>query len=97
MQVFAEGNAISFDAATGELIQEKDEPRPILKALNSLHLNHPKKLWSVVADFYAVALAVLAVRGLFLVKGKKGLKGRGGVYTALGIVIPIAFALLYGA
>jgi hypothetical protein len=42
-----------------------------------MHLNHPKKLWTWMADIYAAVLIILAVTGLFVLKGKKGITGRG--------------------
>jgi hypothetical protein len=48
----------------------------------------------VVADSYAVLLALLALTGIFIVRGRKGLAGRGGVLMALGILLPIAYVLV---
>jgi hypothetical protein len=47
-----------------------------------------------VADAFAVALFFLAVSGVFLVRGRRGLRGRGGVLVALGILLPVLAALL---
>jgi len=95
IKVFVEGNTISANLATGQVVQEKVAIRPILHAMNFLHLNHPKKLWTWFADLYAVALFTLAVSGLFVLPGKKGISGRGAWLTALGLVIPLLFLWLY--
>jgi len=58
-------------------------------------LNHPKKLWTYFADAYAVALVLLAITGLFMIEGKKGITGRGKWFTALGILLPIIFLIFY--
>ncbi len=46
-------------------------------------------------DAFAVGLIFLAVSGLFMVKGKKGIKWRGTFFTIAGILIPILFLLFY--
>jgi hypothetical protein len=95
VNIFLEGATVSVDLATGEATAETVRDRPILRAANFLHLNTPKKLWTWVADLYAIALALLAITGLFVLKGKKGITGRGAWLTGAGIVIPVAFLLLY--
>ena len=95
LQIFLEGNTLTVKLATGDVLQEKVRPRPGLHQMNFLHLNHPKKLWSWFADLYALFLGALAVTGLFVLRGKKGLGGRGGWLTAAGILLPIFFLFLY--
>jgi hypothetical protein len=69
--------------------------RRVLKEANFLHLNQPKGLWTYVADLYAMALLVLAVTGMFVIKGSKGITGRGAWLTGVGAVIPPVFLWLY--
>ncbi len=76
-------------------ILEKVESRTLLRESNFLHLNNPKKIWTWVADIFAVSLILLAVTGLFMIKGKNGIKGRGKWLTLLGILIPLFFLYLY--
>ncbi|MDH5805295.1 MAG: PepSY-associated TM helix domain-containing protein [Gemmatimonadota bacterium] len=97
LQIFFsdEGKTISVDLTTGDVFTEIVRNRPLLREVNFLHLNHPKKLWTYFADVYAVALALLAVTGLFVLKGKKGIRGRGAWLTAVGIIIPLVFLWLY--
>ncbi len=59
------------------MIEEGQKPRFFLRLANWLHLNRGKKAWSYVADTYAVILLFLASSGLFMIPGKKGIKGRG--------------------
>lgn len=95
IQIFLEGNTIKADLVTGEVENEMVNSRAIFREVNFLHLNHPKKLWTYFADAYAVALTFLAITGLFMIKGKKGITGRGKWLTALGILLPIIFLILY--
>lgn len=96
LQIFVENNTITTNLSTGTVIQEKNVKRPLLFQVNFLHLNHPKKLWTWFADLYALALGLLATTGLFMLRGRKGLKGRGAWLVSAGFVIPIFFLLLYG-
>lgn len=80
--------------SNGSVLDQGQEPRFFLRAANYLHLNRGKKAWTYVADTYAVALLFLAVSGLFMIKGRQGLIGRGLVLVSLGAAVPIAYVLL---
>lgn len=94
LQVFLEGATIDVDLVTGEVAQEGLVERPWLFEMNFMHLNNGKGPWTGIADVYAAILIVLALSGIFLVKGRKGLVGRGGILMILGILLPILYALL---
>jgi uncharacterized protein len=95
IKLFTEKYNITYDLSSEELTKEEIKGRPILKESNYLHLNAPKKIWTYVADIFAVGLIFLAISGLFMVKGKNGIKWRGTWLTIAGILIPILFLLLY--
>ncbi len=95
LNIFVEGNTITVNLKTGEVTQEKVKSRTLIRETNFLHLNAPKEVWTYVADVFAVALGFLAISGLFMIKGKKGITGRGAWLTALGILIPVVFLLIY--
>ena len=46
-------------------------------------------------DTTTLALIVVAVTGLFVLKGKKCITGRGAWLTGLGIVVPLVFLFMY--
>jgi hypothetical protein len=94
-QIFAEGNTITVNLKNWEVSQEKVTSRALIRETNFLHLNSPKKIWTYVADIFAVALAFLAVSGLFMIKGKNGIKGRGAWLTLAGILLPVLFLIIY--
>lgn len=95
IKLFFEGKVIDFNMATGELSIETTSGKPVLKEVNFLHLNKPKKIWTWVADVFAVLLAFLAISGVIMVKGKNGLQGRGKWILAAGILVPVVFWILY--
>lgn len=94
-RIFLENTAVTVDLAAGTATYEEVRPRPGLRQANFLHLNEAKKLWTWMADLYAVALLLLAVTGLFVLRGRNGITGRGAWLTAAGVAIPAVFLLLY--
>lgn len=95
LQLFFKERTFSVDLPTGNVIIEAAHPRPVLFEMNQMHLNTPKRIWTVVADVYAVALVVLAITGLFVLKGKLGITGRGAWLTGGGVLLPVAYWVYY--
>lgn len=91
----AEGGEVRVDVVTGAGEMEQLRPRPLLFASNLLHLNRLRGSWTLVADAFALLLLFLAVSGLFMLKGRTGLSGRGKWLVALGAAVPIAFLVLH--
>jgi len=95
LKIFINNGTVIFNTQTGYGTLEKIRKRPIFNEFNYLHYNNPKKLWTWFSDIYAGALILLAITGLFIIRGKKGIKGRGAWLTGLGILIPLILFLLY--
>jgi len=95
LKIFVENNNVTVNFAESRVYQEKSKKRKLLYQVNFLHLNHPKKLWTWFADLYAVALGLLAVTGIFVLRGKKGITGRGLWLVGTGFIIPLVFLWLY--
>lgn len=93
LQVFVEGASYTVDLPTGKVLYEAVRPRPVLYAMNRLHVNAPKRVWTWVADLYATALLVVSLTGLFILRGRNGLKGRGAWLTGLGCLVPLTYWL----
>lgn len=91
LHVLSEHVTIIVDLASGAIERRTRRERPLLWDLNFLHLNHGKGIWTWIADGYAVGLALLALTGVFLVRGRRGLAGRGGLLLAVGVVGPIVY------
>jgi hypothetical protein len=94
LRVIVPSGTIDVNLETGEVLAEVLQPRPLLRDVNYLHLNQGKGAWTWIADVYAVALGILALSGIFLVRGPKGLSGRGGVTMTLGLVLPVVYILV---
>jgi hypothetical protein len=99
LRVFLDGGAEArVDIATGRGILKMVSRRTVLFEVNALHLNNLKGVWTYVADAFAVALIVLAITGMTMMKGDRGLLGRGKYFIAAGLLIPIGFIIyLYSA
>jgi hypothetical protein len=92
--VFLEGGGVVVNLESGEVVRHGFAKRPLLFDLNFMHLNSGKAPWTGIADVYGGMLIVMALTGIFLVRGRKGLKGRGGMMMVLGFILPIAYALV---
>jgi len=81
---------------SGHVVEQGREPRFFLRIANWLHYNRGKKAWTYVADFYAALLLYLAISGIFMIKGRKGLKWRGAIQLSLGAAVPFGYVIWSG-
>jgi len=93
---FDDRRVIHVDTATGTAVMQSEKPRFFLRVANWLHYNRGKAAWTYIADGYAVFLLFLATSGIFMLKGRKGLIGRGAVLIALGAAVPILYVHFSG-
>jgi hypothetical protein len=91
LQLFYPGMTYSIDLPSGRVLVERVRTRRVLFELNQMHLNTPKRTWTVIADLYAGLLILVALTGLFVLKGKTGITGRGAWLTALGVAVPALY------
>ena len=95
VQVFLHNGYVYVDLTNGEAQQEIKTPRYFIKEFNLLHYNNIKKWFTWFSDVYAAALILLAITGLFVLRGKNGILRRGAWLTAIGIIIPVIIILIY--
>ena len=95
VQIFLTNGSIDVDLKSGDTQIEKKTTRYVIKEFNLLHYNNIKKFYTWFSDIYAVGLIVLALTGLFILRGKNGIIGRGAWLTAIGIILPALFLLFY--
>jgi hypothetical protein len=93
-RLFLDGGIGVYNAANGVLDYETHRRNHLVYYINRLHYSKAKG-WRPIADTFAVSLIVLAVTGLFIVKGKKGIAGAGKWYLLAGVLIPILFIALF--
>lgn len=61
-----------------------------------LHATRGKQAWKYISDVYAVLLLYLAISGLFMIKGRLGLKWRGTILVTAGVAVPVLYLVLSG-
>jgi len=94
VKIYLTNNTTLFlDLNNGNIVMEKLKRRPIFYESNLLHYN-PNRWWTWFSDAFAISLILFAITGILMIKGKKGIAGRGGIYIALGILIPIIIFLI---
>jgi hypothetical protein len=96
LEIVFDKRTLHVNTTIGRVLDEGQRPRFFLRVANWLHLNRGKKAWTVVADAYAAGLLFLALSGIFLNPGRKGIVGRGGVLVLLGAAVPIAYVAFSG-
>lgn len=92
-QLFLQGGVGSYVPATGLLTFEIYQKKPLIYFFNKLHYNQ-KKHWTTPADFFAFGMIFLALSGIFMVRGKNGLKGSGKWYLLGGFVLLLLYVYL---
>ncbi len=95
IKIFTSDGSLTLELSTGKGILETIRRRPVLREVNFLHYNNPKKLWTWFSDLFAASLIILAVTGLFILHGKHGITRRGAWLTLAGIIIPVILLILY--
>lgn len=94
LKIFIDGGNVIIDLESGNGIIEKIKRRPIFHAVNFLHYN-PGKWWTLFSDIYCGALIILAISGLFIVRGKNGITRRGAIFTIIGIIFPVIYLIFF--
>ncbi len=94
-RIFIDNGSVDYDAETGVAFLEMTRRRPVFYEVNFLHYNTPRKLWTWFSTIFASSLIILAFTGLFIIKGRNGISGRGAWLTSAGVIIPLAFLFVY--
>ncbi len=92
IRLLLDGGVGVYNVKSGLVDYEKYTQRKFVYWINRLHYNKVSG-WHFMADFFAASLLFFAISGLFMVKGKKGIGGRGKWYLLGGLAIPVAYIL----
>ncbi len=93
--IFLGTNSLEIATLARSYRYEQVEERWLLHTFNRLHLNELKNEWVFFSDFFSLGLFFMALSGLFLNKGRNGLKGRGGWLALAGVMASVLFIGLY--
>ena len=91
---YADGTKVT---AIGETVTvQARSSRFFFRAAVWLHATRGKQAWKYISDAYAVLRLYLAISGIFMIKGKLGLKWRGTLLIGVGLGAPLAYIVLSG-
>lgn len=97
LRLFFSDRTYSIDLPSGAVVVEASRTRPVLYEFNQLHLNTPKGVWTAIADVYALGLVGLALTGMFVLKGRTGIAGRGAWLVSTGVLLPLIYWIWIGS
>lgn len=92
IRIMLDGGVGVYNVKSGLVDYEKYTQRKFVYWINRLHYNKASG-WYFMGDFFAASLLFFAVSGLFMVRGKKGINGRGKWYLLAGLAVPVAYIL----
>lgn len=93
IKIYYDNASLMIDFSTGSGVYEKVARRPMFYHSNVLHRNSVHG-WKWASDVFALMLILISVTGLFVLKGKKGLWGRGKWWMAAGALPPLLVLIL---
>ena len=91
---YASGSKVTAIGDTLTIQARRD--RFFFRVADWLHATRGKQAWKYIADAYAVLLLYLAISGIFMIKGKLGLRWRGATLIAIGLAGPIGYLVVSG-
>jgi hypothetical protein len=91
---YASGSKVTAIGDTITIQARRD--RFFFRVADWLHTTRGKQAWKYIADAYATLLLYLAISGIFMIKGRLGLRWRGGVLIAIGLGGPLGYIVLSG-
>lgn len=102
--VFRAGDEVRLEYPNGSKVTaigdtvtaQKRDSRFFFRVANWLHATRGKAAWKYISDIYAALLLYLAISGIFMIKGKLGLRWRGTLLIGVGLAAPIAYIVLSG-
>jgi uncharacterized protein len=94
IKVFFKNGTAIIDPINKTASIETLNRRAIFHTVNWLHYN-PNSVWKWFSDIFAVALILLSITGIFILKGKNGLKWRGTILIGIGIIVPLVFLFFF--
>jgi uncharacterized protein len=91
---FASGSKVTAIGDTVTVQLRRD--RLFFRVADWLHATRGKQAWKFIADAYAALLLYLAISGIFMIKGRLGLRWRGATLIVAGLAAPIGYLVLSG-
>lgn len=93
VKVYYDNASLHLNFETGKGVYENVSRRAVFYESNVIHRNSVKG-WKWAADIFALMLIIINISGLFILKGKYGITGRGKWLIAAGAVPPLVAILI---
>lgn len=93
VKIYFDNASLHINFKEGKGIYEKVSRRPVFYHSNIIHRNSVKG-WKWASDVFALMLVVINVTGLFILKGKHGLSGRGKWLVVAGALPPFIVLII---
>lgn len=87
------GSSLLISPEEGRVLYTEKKLKWLSHKLTRLHYN-PSKAWTIFSDIFVIAMVIVVVTGLIMVKGKRGIAGRGLIYLLIGVIVPLLFMLI---
>lgn len=94
VKIYYEDASFHIDFTRKLGFYEEVKKRPVFYESNVLHRNSLEE-WKWFSDIFAIALIIINITGLFILKGKNGIKGRGKWFIAAGFLPPIIALVVF--
>lgn len=94
VKIYYDNASLFIDLQSGKGLYEKINRRPVFYQSNVLHRNSLKG-WKWVSDIFGGFLIIISITGLFVLKGKNGITGRGKWFMAAGFLLPVIALILH--
>lgn len=94
VKIYYDNASLLIDLTSRAGIYEKVQRRPVFYQSNILHRNSLKG-WKWAADVFAVMLIAISTMGLFVLRGKNGISGRGKWLIIAGMLPPVMAWTIY--
>lgn len=95
VKIYYDNASLHVNFTDKEGVYEKISRRPVFYHVNVFHRNSIKG-WQWASDVFAFLLITINITGLFILKGKYGIGGRGKWLIAAGLLIPFIVLVASG-
>lgn len=94
VKIYFEDASLNIDFSKHLGYYEVISKRMLFYEVNVLHRNS-LKIWKWFSDIFALMLIIISITGLFVLKGKNGIKGRGKWFILAGILPPLIAIIIF--
>lgn len=94
LKIYYENATLHINLKNQKGVYERVLRRPLIYETNVLHRNSVQG-WKWASDVFALFLIGLNITGLFILKGRTGLAGRGKWFIVAGMAPPIAALVIF--